>query len=576
MHCWRLAAAFALVLADLPARVILVSFDGLGHQILRSDPAARALKTHRLVAQRGAIANGIQPAFPSTTANSHAAIWTGVYGRISNVTFNSQPLPDRARHTFLERETGFRSTTLAAEPIWVTAARQGKRAVAHQATQAYPFREINTAPGAVVVNGYQTRQIARASLQLIEKERQWEAGPARLRAIREGDRIRVHQLSDGREVVVPILAAEKAAPRKRDLARRFSPPLLLRDELPLAVYFRAFPRPDGRIALLQTAIQELALHDGQAANPGLVLELITAEGPFLPNGAGWLLDEALISPEEYLESVELQIRQTLRHAGWLNRRFSPDLLQSYLPFPDEADHRWIGLDRLGDASARRYREWVYAALEQAARTFAALAGKGDSVVFVSDHGMTPVRQAVNMAAMLKQAGLQAQVAHLTQAFLLNSSEFREGTVASEQRDEILTRLRSALGQLRDPESGEPIVTGLYTPAEHGEALGIGGPAGADLYYDLRPGWSSFSSSRAGLLADNRPTGTHGFLPTRDDMLAILVASGPAISPKQQWPRMPSINIAPLVAELLGVAPPRDARGASPLRKPASSPSAAGR
>jgi len=61
-----------------------------------------------------------------------------------------------------------------------------------------------------------------------------------------------------------------------------------------------------------------------------------------------------------------------------------------------------------------------------------------------------------------------------------------------------------------------------------------------------------------------PSGTHGFDPLRRDMLAICVGRGPRLPRGGQWGRLRSVQIAPLVMDLLGVGPPRDARGVSPL------------
>jgi hypothetical protein len=140
--------------------VYLFSLDGLGHQLLTKSPVTAPLKTLRRLAARGAMADGIQPAFPSATGNSHAALWTGVYGDVSQITSNSQPFLPRAAHTFLERNNGYRSDQLAAEPLWIAAARQGLKSVAYQAPQVFPFRPFTTPANATLINGYQSRQVA--------------------------------------------------------------------------------------------------------------------------------------------------------------------------------------------------------------------------------------------------------------------------------------------------------------------------------------------------------------------------------------------------------------------------------
>lgn len=541
----RSARAVALALLACATasaqRVVLISFDGLGHEILSKDPVANQLTALRRLQREGATFDGVQPHFPSTTANSHAAIWTGAYGDVNGITFNSHPLLPRNAHAFTDREVGFRSTQLQAEPVWVTAARQGKTAVAYQATQMYPFTPGNTHQGAVAVNGYQTRTIA--PYQVIPNPSAWESAGFRFTATPAGGGLRVCVIEGG-----CVAVSSKGG---------FSAPLLLPGDLPLAAHYRLF---GGR--LLQTQIQELGLHDGERRNDALVLELIAAEGAFIPNGATALLASGQLSAAEYLETVEFQIRQATRQALWLNRRFRPDLMIAYLPFPDETDHLWLGLDRAGDAQARENRARVYRALDQAARSLSSMAKASDTLMFVSDHGMTPVRRILNVGAVLRAPEFAGRVTPLYYSVLVNTRDWKGGAVNS--RGEVLERVRQALSAVRDPDTNQAVVTAFYTPEEHGERYGIGGPAGGDLYFDVLPGYSAGSPKSDDLIIETKPSGVHGFVPSRDDMLAICIVRGPRFRAGSSLPRIRSIQIAPMISEVLGMDPPRGARGASPL------------
>jgi hypothetical protein len=540
--------------------VVIVSFDGLGHEFLTSAPTAELLGAFQRVRREGVTADGVQAHFPSTTSNSHAALFTGAYGNVSNITSNNLPRLPRAEHTFTERGNGFRSDQLAAEPFWAAAARQGKRAVAHQATQAFPFLPVNTHPGAVVVNGYQTRLIAGwRAVELSGSPVEWEAGPWRFRALLRGSRAAVEERTSGRRVEVRGSEAERAPPRRRALARRWSAGLFLdHPEHPVSVHFRLFRTARGWL-LLQSPLQELGLHDGQQRNDEEVRLLLREQGGFLGNGAAALLRRGVLNEAQYLETAELQMRQTLRHAFWLDRRHRPHLMQSYLPFPDEMDHEWLG--REGP-----WRAWAYIAINRAAGEFARLAGPRDHLLFVSDHGMARIRAAVNINEALRRAGLGSQAVHLYNSILLNSTGWRGGTVTPEQRGGVLARVRAALEQITDPDSGARVVTAFYTPEEHGELYGIGGPAGADLYFDLLPGYRAVDRTEGGALTVRfeTPSGSHGFDPLRRDMLAICVGRGPRLPRGGRWPRLRAVQIAPLVTDLLGIQPPRDARHPSPL------------
>ena len=106
-------------------RVFLISLDGLGYEAFHSDPAASELTAVRKIAAEGVEARGMTSHFPSTTANGHAAIWTGMWGDRNGISGNSMPALKRAEHTFLERVNGYRSDALRGQPLWVTAASSG-------------------------------------------------------------------------------------------------------------------------------------------------------------------------------------------------------------------------------------------------------------------------------------------------------------------------------------------------------------------------------------------------------------------------------------------------------------------
>jgi len=556
----RLIAALALLWA-LPLgaqRLVLVSFDGLGAQTFFEDPVAEELAVLKETARRGAAASGVQPAFPSTTANSHAALWTGCYGDVNHITANAPPLLPRAEHTAAERGNGFRAEQLAAETFWVAAARAGIPSVAHQPTQGYPLTRFNSASGAVVVNGYQTKLLAPHALWTPAAGRRmpdgsylFEHGPATFRVIPGKKSVRVMLASGKRQVNVPYAPVETEPPRRRALARRFSEPLVLDSPAPTALYFRLFAMGENGFRLYVTPWHEL----GSSVPLGRIFQ---EAGGFIGNGPTALLDKRLISEAEYLEAMELVIRQMTRHALWLERKFRPRLMQSYLPFPDEVDHMWLPAARAGDAQAREWRRWAYIAINRGAAEFARLAGgKDDYLLWVSDHGMAPVSRLVSVPAALRQAGLDGRAVYLYHSILVNTTEWKGGAVPASGRAQVVEEARRALAAV-------PGIAAFFTPEEDGERFGIGGPAGGDLYFDFAPGYGASAREADSVAADVRPRGMHGFLPSRRDMQAILVMRGPRIAPGTQLGEIRIIDIAPLVAELLGFPAPPTFRGRAPL------------
>ncbi|MBI4891822.1 MAG: alkaline phosphatase family protein [Acidobacteria bacterium] len=551
------AALLAACVIPLQAqRVILVSFDGLGAQTLFEDPAAELSELKESV-RRGASSPGVQTAFPSTTANSHAAIWTGCYGDINYITANNPPALPRAGHTFAERVNGFRAEQLNAEAIWVTAAKAGVRAVAHQPTQGYPFTRFNAAPSAVVMNGYQTKLVAPHALWTPANGRRqgdgsylFQHGPATFRVRRIQGGVEVAEQAGGAAVRVPALPAENEPPRERPLARRFSEGLFVAAPAPAVLYFRLFTQSEGDFRLYVTAWQELACSEPVGA-------IFQQAGGFLGNGPSALLTSGKLTEEEYLEAVELVTRQMVRHAEWLDRKFQPRLLQSYLPFPDEFDHEWLPASREGSARHQAWRRWGFMAINRAAAEYRRLAGKEDYLLWVSDHGMAAVDHAVAVGRILKDAGLEGKANYLYNSILVNTAEWRGGTVSGEERRQVLEQARSALAAV-------PAFTRFYAPEDSGSRFGIGGPAGGDLYFDLAPGYAASSRGDGEVIVSTKARGVHGFSPERADMKSICIVEGPQIAAGTQLNGMRAIDIAPLVAQLLGIEPPPTAQGRAPL------------
>ncbi len=542
----------------------MVSFDGLGYQALTTEPVAQELTVLRDTAAHGAISAGMQAAFPSTTANSHAALWTGCYGDVNHIATNNPPILPRAAHTILERGNGFLSTQLDSEAIWVTAARQGRSAVAHQPTQGYPFTPMNSGHGAVVLNGYQTRLLAPHGLftpkntgVLPDGAIQIKHGPLSLRAERRSGGLRVSLAGSKEFVDVRPAPVETELPRRRPLARYFSAGLSIAQPVPAVLYFRLFELSPSTFRLYVSPLQELGMTETLPA-------LFHDAGGFIGNGPEALMQQGGLSEPEYLEAVELVIRQLTRHAAWLHAHYQPRFLQSYLPFPDEFEHAWLGRARNGDKAVDQYRRWGYIAVNRGAADFARLARKSDHLLWVSDHGMAPVTRYVSIHQVLKQAGLGDKAVYLYNSILVNTMDWKGGTVTPADRPKVVEQARQALAATQ--ENGKPVFTSFFTPEHDGAKYGIGGPAGGDLYFDLAPGYAASGRPNPAIFdANTKPRGVHGFLPTRSDMLAICILRGPRIKPATKWPQLRSIQIAPLISDLLGIAPPPNAKAPSPIR-----------
>lgn len=586
-------------------RVFLLSLDGLGYQRLTEDPVVEAVPTLRTLLKSGAYVEGMSPAFPASTASSHAALWTGTYAGRNGILHNSTPRLPRSEHTHTERVVGYRSESLIAEPIWLAAARQGVPVVAHQVTQIVPFLPQTVGdrpmPDLVGVNGFQSRTFARwralraddidvrtvpcvdllAHAPRASRCVEWSLGPSsgdrRLRAALLEDRLVIAQAGGAGAIDVVQRATETTPPEGRALARHWSAPLAiagLPDAVAASLVFRLFEvdQARGTFLLMQSPLTESAV---VSTDPSLAAALVAETGPMVGNGdwSAYASGDFGVPAYEggsgeaerrYLETLELVVRQQMAQSGWLFRRRDPRLHISYLSTADDLDHAWYGLDRAGGGRFTEFRRWGYMAIEQAVRAFTKLAAPSDHVVITSDHGMTAVTELIDVDRLIDEASLGTLASPAYSCFVLNTTDRKGGIITADGRDAAVDRVRRALMDL-DRDDGTPAVARVYWTREEMAALGHDGPGGADLCFDPVPGVGiGVSPSGAVVSAVSPPRGVHGLDPSRADMKAILLVTGPRAAAGRSLGSLPSLVVAPLVADLLGIRPPREATASSPL------------
>jgi len=589
------AALLALVTIAAAQRVLVISLDGFGYRALTQDAATRDMPALRALMARGT-ARPMQPAFPSTTANGHIALASGAWGDVNGKHANSHAVLPRKDHTSFERAVGFRAEGLTAEPVWVTAARQGLRAAAVNFVPTYPFLQANAPPGIplTVINNYQTRRVAGNRLVTEKDMRETACGKPRrcftwqedeltfhasVGASRSGiyDHMEISAERGGPHVRARAAPLEDAPPSGRPLARHFSDGLLLREPVPAVVYFRLFDLGvDGSsFTLLRTAVRELAIFDREQ---GRIQQRILADaGGVIDNGTalGSPLDDT--SLRRTLELDELVIRQQGRLQEWVWRNVDPRLQLGYFSYPDHSEHAWLGLSASNERIAFA-RRWIHVALDQALKSIINATSKGDSVIFVSDHGMGAVQKHVRFYLPLERAGLVARTAkgqidtHLSKlsglynCLLVNTRDWKGGIVPLGDRDSILRTAVRVLGDVRDPQTGQAVIQGFYSTLAQKAAFGFDGEAGADLCLDPASGYylnATFNGPVVEALL--QPAGQHGGYPLREDMRSIFIGAGPRLKIADHAPHLRAIDIAPLAADLLGIAPPAQSKGRSPLQ-----------
>ena len=377
-----LAWTLTLLAAD---RTLLLSLDGLGYQILSSDPAARELRSLHGIAERGGVMKPLRPAFPSKTSAGHAAIFTGAWVAENGIYSNTNPKTPRAGHRFDESVTGFRSDSLSAKPVWTRAAEKGIAAVAYQATQMYPFNArsagLGLAKAPVVVNGYQTKMLAPHAVT--GRVGAWKEGSVELAVER-----------DGRDAVRVSFAGRSVRVTLRGGFSRLLPVTV--DGIRSGVYLRLFAIDAKSFLLYRTSIHELGV-------AGLAASLLP--GAFIGNSPTTLYRKGGFGPpvyaggdgaaeRRYLECFGFIARRMTDQMLWLDRHVRPELFVGYYPHIDDLEHVFLGLSRTGHAEVDATRRAAYALLDEQLRR---LLGRFARVVVVSDHSSVPGRPPASLA-----------------------------------------------------------------------------------------------------------------------------------------------------------------------------------
>src|SRR5688500_6739253 len=474
---WGRATALLLTLGCAPGaapspdaalkqrRVIFVSFDSMNEERARTTVDPAAIPSLLRLFDEASCADGSRPMWPSVTAASHAALWTGVYGNVNGVVANSMaPLP-WSEFSLLDELSGFEPRQLNAEPIWIAAARAGRSVVGNSVTHAgppgrwKPLGGRDTAmvrrdsavladPRLLVITGYTSGPAGRlltaqqnppgpaktwrnvASLGPIGvplREVAWAVGRGALVALFFGaDSYTGAVVGQTRDVAGAVRVTSAAVERApidggRELARHFSEVLWLTlAEGRAGVYFRLWDlAPDlssfqlfqsvGRIMRGNHAAQLRSFEDavgGFVSNPAdLVLR-----------NTGALLEAGGDGTAElkFLETAELQTRQAMRGSEWLWRNRRPDLQTEYFSLADGLDHLWYGRiapevpgrnpELAARINAMRSRGW--AMVDRRLAHLWQLARQENALLVVAgDHGMRAVWRVLYVNTVLRRAGL---------------------------------------------------------------------------------------------------------------------------------------------------------------------------
>lgn len=580
-----------------PRRVVYVTFDAGADWIVDRLLAEGKAPAFTAAAAEGAHADALITTIPTLTAVAHATLWTGTTPRHHGIAGNAVARLPRSAHTLLESESGFARDPLTAEPIWITAARAGRRVLVAQATQGYPFS--GQFPDRLLqFDVYNSRLAGEGWIEgaLEQGTHRFTIGETvfQLRRAPAGSALEVSGLSG------PEAGSTGRGPvtLRAGLAGSFSPPL------PVSVKGRraavrmrlvAFDPRTSAFRLFHGEVMEVTsthpekLAAFQRAAGALIGERVVDDylqgrfGPTLAAGGEgeaerWLSDIIQANHEYFEGTVEFA-----RTEPW-------DLLVLYVSSFDVASHALAGMIDPAASTfrpdlARRvwphleaiFRHTVDGFLERLRARF-----PGAAIVVAADHGIEGTGRRLYPNVALRQAGLlrtdrQGRIDLAgTEAMMapgkghmifVNTTDWKGGIVPPGRRDEVKRRAAGVLLGLRDPLTGGPAIRAVLDVATDGDALGVGGERAGDLLFDPSPDLSPDAGAEGeDVIRSDTPAGggSHGMWPTRRKLHAILYLVGPGVAAGRRLGTVQAADVAPTVASLLGIPPPAQTTGRSLL------------
>ncbi len=602
------------------ARLVLVTLDGAAAPLV--DDAVRRGVMPNLAKLRASGASSLAGAvtsLPVKTAAGHATLYTGAWCDRNGIAGNDVTVPGA---NVLTSVSGYTSEMLRAEPLWVTAARQGLDVTVVSATQTWPFAPFqeekrfggNFGWRLTLFDGYQNWKSAPVALTSKDVRLGAAAGwrgtlPAHRGALKDfgftaaGARLEALLYDDPSDPVdgfdTMYLSTNKwsgtgvvlkASPPKAS-ADAFQSLTVRTEDGSVGLNFRLFSlSQDGSDFLLFVAEGSLL----RSNRPPLEAAALKATGGFVGNGADDLYKDGAFGPPvwkggdgtaeaRYLETAFLVQRQFRRFMDFGLDATKWNVLIGYLPFPDEQLHLWHGyldpkLRGHDPAIARKLAPFLDQALALTDGYVGYLRERLPERTILAvgaDHGMGSADRTVNFNVALQRAGLlglspEGEVdLFRTKAvyfpgnssyFLINRVGRREGVVRPEEETGVLEKLKVALRGIRDPEAGQPVVTAILDPRDPGHEPAIGGPIGGDLYVDVAPGYHPSAALRGDVVTVRRPSGEHLSGPQRPELRALFAVAGEGVATGVELGPIRQIDVAPTLTALLGITPPAHSQG----------------
>jgi len=562
--------------------------------------------------------------YPSATAVSHAAISTGAPPSVNGVTGNSIHLPGTTVTTTV---SGFNGSYMVAEPIWVTADRQGLKSIVVSFPQSTPpawsvssalLFNIYDASAAFTYSILYTTNTSVPKAQYISftDASGWSnvdkvfgsVASAKESTIKVGDTTWYLYLAD---INGDGLYDKLAVAPEKDLSKAYT--ILGEGEwskpinttvtykgvnytiAPLLKALRLNPLGDFRLYRGTTRPFEAPWFNNATVAWDVWNNVITRTGTFT-DGDYYGLTNGWFDEETYMETVYFTNKLFMEWTIYMMKNYDWDLLMTYTSVIDNVYHQFLGLT---DPSMPYYdpskADYYWSLIERTYRMVDEFVGailnnvntSNTVVILVSDHGQAPVSKTIYINGILYNNGFIGVDSQLrvnvsaTKAYSTYSGHIfvnlagREinGIVQPGEYDSVVNSIIELLRSYKDPDTGQPVFD-IVVRRSDASVIGLDSERTGDIVFSVKPGYTvstslsiSTQTMRATEIAPAVPlktvTGDHGPILPQYPELHAVFA---ALGPGITGGYLgtaSTLHIAPTIARLLGIQPPANS-SATPL------------
>jgi predicted AlkP superfamily pyrophosphatase or phosphodiesterase len=573
------------IAANEPARqsVVLISWDAARADTVYGLMEDGLLPTFASLAAGGMRAEYAQTIDPSLTAAAHNSISSGSYPSHTGIPSNSFHV---AGDDFYWYRRGFDEPMEDAEPIWVTASRNGLTTAAVFFVGGTPALDEQLADYTIGY-GIQDAYSVQRNVDLSEAEG-WSDTPGSFSAPMSGS----FTIQNVGPVYLYVIDSSDDGLQNYDTVilnneRSGSAPAQTLQESEwgsLVLLKRAYSGADFLIQKI-TSESVTLYHTGverNTASPSDLLDALNDKfGCFPAGGDAYALEHGWITEDDFLHLLERQSVFMAEVAAWVYSTYHPDLMLTWQDPFDSAGHQFFMTDPLqlnySPETAEQYKGYYDKAAAVADRSLLIMLEAFDlentTLLMVGDHGMAPIHTVFYVNTLLEQAGLLTLdisnyvVVEKTKAFAIASGgavhiyinlvgrEKGGGTVTAEEYPAVQEQIIELFKDVVDPTTGEPVFQRVLARSDLGP-LGLDNPNSGDVFaqatlgYHL-DGWrgNDFLFSPADFY------GQHGYDSSLPEMHSIFIAAGAGVpTPGMVIPPVKVVDYAPTIAWLLSFKP----------------------